>query len=255
MIKLIIYGVAGRMGMEILKMVNESDDIEVIAGIEASGHKSVGMRVGDIKITDRIEPVIEKGDCVVDFTNPQATLENLDKAKVFKKPYVTGTTGFSDKEIKTINEMSKIFPLFLAPNMSIGINHLYNLVQFSVDKLSNFDIEVVETHHRAKKDAPSGTANALAKIIKDSRPDVNFTYGREGLVGTRTRNEVCINSIRGGDIVGEHRILFLGDGEFIELRHYATSRRCFAAGTLEAVKFIVDKGPGLYSMQDMLKVK
>ena len=243
------------MGREISNMVKASGDIELIAGIEARGHDLIGAQLNGIDITDDIETVIKKADCIVDFTNPAATIDNLEKVKAYKKPYVTGTTGFSKEELKKIDALAKSLAVFLAPNMSIGVNHLYDMVHSCASKLRTYDIEVIETHHRAKKDAPSGTARAIAKIIKHVRPDAELIYGREGTVGTRKQNEVCINSIRGGDIVGEHRVLFLGKGEFIELRHYATSRSCFAAGTLEAVKFIMNKAPGLYSMKDMLTKK
>ncbi len=243
------------MGREISNMANASRDIEVIAGIEASGHDMIGKQLNGIDITDDIETVIEKADCIVDFTNPAATIKNLGKIKAYKKPYVTGTTGFSREELKSIDMLAKSLPVFLAPNMSVGVNHLYDLVNSSASILGNYDIEVIETHHRAKKDAPSGTAKAIAKIIEQARPDAEFIYGREGMVGPRKDNEICINSIRGGDIVGEHRVLFFGKGEFIELRHYATSRSCFAAGALEAVRFVMKKGPGLYSMSDMLTKK
>jgi 4-hydroxy-tetrahydrodipicolinate reductase len=252
---MIICGAAGRMGREISNMAKQSGDIELIAGIEASGHDLIGAQVNGVDITDDIETVIKKADCIVDFTNPAATIKNLGKNKVYKRPYVTGTTGFSKEELKKIDTIAKSFAVFLAPNMSIGVNHLYDMVDSCASKLRTYDIEVIETHHRAKKDAPSGTARAILKVIEQARPGTKFIYGREGLVGTRKQNEVCINSVRGGDIVGEHRVLFLGKGEFIELRHYATSRSCFAAGTLEAVKFIMDKGPGLYSMKDMLTKK
>jgi len=252
MIKIVVCGAAGRMGQEILSAVEESSDIRVIAGIEASGHELVGKVFKDTRIIDNLEPVIEEADCVVDFPDHEAAMVNLKKAEVYKKPLVTGTTGFSEKELADIRILAKDFPVFLAPNMSVGVNCLYSLIKSCADVLRNDDIEIIETHHRSKKDAPSGTAKAIAKIIKDARPDTTFIYGRQGLVRGKDKNEVCINSIRGGDIVGEHRVLFLGQGEFIELRHFASSRRCFAAGTLEAVRFIVGKAPGLYTMKDLL---
>jgi len=202
MIKLVVCGAAGRMGKEILNAVEESSDIQVIAGIEASNHESIGKVFGSTKIIDNIESVIEDTDCIVDFTNHKAAMEHLEKVKVYKKPFVTGTTGFSKKELADIETSAKKFPVFLAPNMSVGINYLYNLVKSSANVLEDYDIEVIETHHRAKKDAPSGTAKAIAKVIKDARPEVTFIYGREGLVGERNKNEVCINSIRCGDVVG-----------------------------------------------------
>ena len=137
--------------------------------------------------------------------------------------------------------------------MSRGVNHLYNLVKLTATRLADYDIEIVETHHRGKKDAPSGTAKAIARIISEIKPNTKFTYGREGTIGERKRGEVCIHAVRGGDVAGEHRVVFLGEGEFIELRHYATSRRCFAFGALAAVRFVIDKPPGLYSVDDILK--
>lgn len=252
MIKILVCGAAGKMGREIINAAQDFDDIKIIAGIEAKGNKFAGKTISDVNIFDDILTVIKDADCVVDFTNHNAAIENLHKIKGYKKPCVTGTTGFSELDQKEIESMSKIFPIFMAPNMSLGVNHLYNLVKSSVNTLPDYDVEIIETHHRAKKDAPSGTAKAIAQIIKNAKPDIKFIYGREGMVGERKRGEVCINSVRGGDVVGEHRVLFLGNGEFIELRHYATSRKCFAAGTLEAIRFIINKPPGLYCMQDIL---
>lgn len=253
MINIIVCGAAGRMGSEIIKAAYACDDMRVIAGVEAKGTESVGCTVSGVKIYDDILMVIQNADCVVDFTHHEATMEILQKICKYKKPCVTGTTGLSDSELKEIKKLSKNLPIFFAPNMSIGINHLYNLVRSSVAALSDYDIEIIETHHRHKKDAPSGTANLITEIAKEVRPDLESVYGRRGMIGERKRGEICTHSVRGGDVVGEHRVLFLGNGEFLELRHYATSRGCFAAGALAAVRFIVDKPPGLYSMQDLLK--
>ncbi len=253
MINIILCGVAGRMGTEVMKAAQGVNDLKIIAGVEAKGNKFVGSSIYGVKIFDDILSVVANGDCVVDFTHHTATIENLQKIKEYKKPYVTGTTGFSDTELQEIKNLSNRFPIFLAPNMSVAVNHLYNLIKSSIATLVDYDIEIVETHHGRKKDAPSGTAKAIAKIIEEGKPDTQFVYGRKGMVGERKGREVCIHSVRGGDVVGEHRVLFFGEGEFIELRHYATSRRCFAAGALEAVKFIINKPRGLYTMQDLLK--
>jgi len=253
MINIVLCGAAGRMGSEIIKAAQTCDGLRVIAGVEAKGTKSIGSTVSGIKIYDDILAVIQNADCVVDFTHHKATLEILQKISQYKKPFVTGTTGLSDSELQEIRKLSKGLPIFIAPNMSLGVNHLYSLVKSSAAALSDYDVEIIETHHRHKKDAPSGTAMAIAKIIKEVVPDLEFVYGREGMIGERKRGEICTHSVRGGDVVGEHRVLFLGNGEFLELRHYATSRRCFAAGALAAVKFIISKAPGLYSMQDLLK--
>jgi 4-hydroxy-tetrahydrodipicolinate reductase len=253
MINIVLCGAAGRMGLEIIKAAQASDDVDVIAGVEVKGNKSVGKTISGVKISDNILSVVQNADCVVDFTHHTATIGILKMVNRHKKPYVTGTTGFSDSELQEIENVSKNFPLFIAPNMSVGVNHLYNLVESSAAALADADIEIIETHHRQKKDAPSGTAKAIAMILKEVKPGVGFVYGREGATGERKRGEICIHSLRGGDVVGEHRVLFLGDGEFLELRHHATSRRCFAAGALAAVRFIVNKAPGLYNMQDLLK--
>jgi 4-hydroxy-tetrahydrodipicolinate reductase len=255
MIRLIVCGAAGRMGREIIDLVKHTDGVEVTSGIEAKGHDLIGERIDNIPIVDDIDAVVDKADCIVDFTNHSAALENMGRIKDHKKPFITGTTGFSQEEMVKIGGLSQIMPILLAPNMSVGINHLYNLIESCTATLQDAEIEVIETHHRAKKDAPSGTAKEIARIIKALRPDTEFIYGRKGLLEVRHKKQVCINSVRGGDVVGEHRVLFFGKGEFIELRHYATSRSCFASGAIEAVKYMIGKPPGLYSMRDMLTKK
>jgi len=253
MINIILCGAAGRMGSEIIKAAQTCDDLCVIAGVEAKGTQSIGGAISGVRIYDDILAVVQNADCVVDFTHHTASLEILQKISEYEKPFVTGTTGFSDRELQQIKKHAKTMAIFIAPNMSVGVNHLYSLVRSSAAALSDYDIEIIETHHRYKKDAPSGTAKAIAKIIREVMPDLEFVYGREGMIGERKRGEICIHSVRGGDVVGEHRVLFSGNGEFLELRHFATSRHCFAAGALAAVRFIINKAPGLYSMQDLLK--
>lgn len=253
MINIVLCGAAGRMGSEIMRAAQTCRDLCVIAGIEAKGAQSIGATISGIKIYDDILAVIRNADCVVDFTHHTVTLEILQKISQYKKPFVTGTTGLSDSELRQIKKLTETLAIFIAPNMSVGVNHLYNLVKSSAAALSDYDVEIIETHHRYKKDAPSGTAKAIAKIIRDIMPDVECVYGREGMIGERKRREIGTHSVRGGDVIGEHRVLFLGNGEFLELRHYATSRQCFAAGALAAVRFMISKAPGLYSMQDLLE--
>jgi 4-hydroxy-tetrahydrodipicolinate reductase len=253
MIKIVVCGAGGRMGKEIISAALDSDDISIVAGVELQEHPSVGKQVRGITIVDDVAAVVGDCDCVVDFTQHAATVKTLEKIKDSKKPFVTGTTGFTEDEQKTIKAASKRVAVFWAPNMSVGVNHLYRLVDTTIDSLGDFDIEVIETHHRAKKDAPSGTAKQIARIIKDKKAQTDMVHGREGHTGERSTDEVCIHAVRGGDVVGEHRVLFFGEGEFLELRHFATSRRCFAAGTLAAVRFIIDKPLGLYTMEHLLK--
>jgi 4-hydroxy-tetrahydrodipicolinate reductase len=253
MIHLVICGAAGRMGQEIIKAIAVSDDLDTRAGVEVSGHVMVGKKMGNVQISDRLESVVSDCDCVVDFTDHQAVLMNMDISSKNHKPFVTGVTGLTKEEKEIMVQHSQQIPIFYAPNMSLGVNQLYDLVERTASALRDFDIEIIETHHKAKKDAPSGTAKAIAEIIAKVKKDAKFIYGREGIVGERSDDEVCINSVRGGDIAGEHRVLYLGKGEFIELRHYATSRQCFVAGILSAVRFIIGKIPGLYTMTDLLE--
>lgn len=252
MIKIVLCGIAGRMGQEIIKAAQAADDIAICAGVEVAKHASIGAVISGIKVTDDIATVLEECDCVVDFTHHTATVSILESAQNYKKPCVTGTTGFTEQEHRAIEAVAEHVPVFWAPNMSVGVNHMYRLVKTSLGPLRDFDIEVAETHHRAKKDAPSGTAKHIAHIISEERPDTTFIYGREGHTGERNSKEVCIHAIRGGDIVGEHRVLFLGEGEFLELRHCATSRRCFAMGALTAVRYIIGKPAGLYTMENVV---
>ncbi len=252
MIKVLLCGAAGRMGREIIGAMEEVCDIKIIGGVEARSNQFVNKEFHSIKITDNLLEFISEADCIVEFTTPRATMENLEKAAPFKKPYVIGTTGFSEGEIERIKNFSCEFPILLSPNMSVGINLMYRLVGEVARVLSEYDIEIVETHHRGKRDAPSGTARAFAEIIKGIRREAEFTYGRCGISGERKREEICISAVRGGDIVGEHRLLFLGNGEFLELRHFATSRRCFARGAIEAVRFIVKQKSGFYTMSDLI---
>jgi len=253
MIRIIICGIAGRMGQEVLLCALDAKDMNIIGGIEVPGHPYIGKTLKNIPVSDDLVSILPEADCVIEFTDPQSTLSHLKSNATAKKAYVTGTTGFLDENRAEIHRIAQNFPLFFAPNMSIGVNHLYKMVNSSSKILTDYDIEVIETHHRKKKDAPSGTACAIVDAVTAQRPDCRVKYGREGMTGERSSQEIGVHAVRGGDVVGEHRIVFFGNGEFVELRHFATSRRCFAAGTLEAVRFIVQQKNGLYSMQDMLR--
>jgi 4-hydroxy-tetrahydrodipicolinate reductase len=254
MIRVILCGAAGRMGREIIAAADAMNDIKIVAGIEAPGHPAVGQKIAGIPVLSDLTAVLKDGDCVVDFSNHRAALDNLGKAETSGRPYIIGSTGFSPEEAPTIRQAAERLPVFLSPNLALGVNQMYELVRLTTRKLADFEIEIVETHHRGKKDAPSGTAREIGRIVKDVRPETRIIYGREGNIGERNKDEVCINTVRGGDVVGEHRVLFLGDGEFLELRHYATSRRCFVQGTFAAIRFMHDKKPGLYGMADLLGI-
>jgi len=253
MIRLIICGIAGRMSGEVLSLALNADDINVIGGVESKEHPLLGKTVQGIPVTDTLTSIIAEADCIVDFTSPKATLQFLKENQEYKKSFVTGTTGFTDTQMSEIQACAQGFPVFFAPNMSVGVNHLYELVRQSSKALVQYDIEVVETHHNKKKDAPSGTAKAITRIIQEERQKTKLVHGREGKTGERPATEIGMHAVRGGDVIGEHRVIFFGQGEFVELRHYATSRMCFAAGTLQAIRFITGQSHGLYSMTDMFK--
>jgi len=254
MTRIILCGCAGRMGREIIAAAEGLDDLKIVAGVEVPGHSAVGQSFSGFPVHDDLTAVLDTGDCLIDFTNHQAAFANLNKWAGTDRPCVIGSTGFTAEEMTAIRRIAEKTPIFLAPNMSLGINQLYQLVRQTAQQLIDFEIEIIETHHRGKKDAPSGTAREIGRIIEEIRPGTRIKYGREGDVGEKQKNEVCINSVRGGDVVGEHRVLFFGAGEFIELRHYATSRQCFARGALAAVRFLRKRTSGLYRMSDLLGI-
>ncbi len=254
MIGVIVCGAAGRMGQAVMDLARTQDDIDIIAGVEESKHSLVGKRLGEVEIVHDILSVIDRADCIVDFSRHDATLHILDTIEKSTVAFVSGTTGLSQEEYTALGKYAEKRPLLWAPNLSLGVNHLYRLVEQSAAALPEYDIEIVETHHRQKKDAPSGTARRIADIVAEVRqPGIAFMHGREGHIGKRDPKTVGIHAVRGGDVVGEHRVLFLGDGEFIELCHHATSRWCFAAGALQAARWLQDKPAGLYSMDDLFR--
>lgn len=198
-------------------------------------------------------------DVVVDFTTPEAALVFARLCAKNKKSIVIGTTGFGENEGKELQEISRQIPMVLSSNFSTGVNALFWLTAKAVEILGpDYDLEIVEMHHRLKKDAPSGTARSLAQILAKARQlqlDKVAKYGREGLIGERPTTEIGIHSIRGGDVVGDNSVIFANTGERLELTHKASSRETFAGGALRAAQWIVGKSPGLYDMQDVLGLK
>ena len=240
-LKILLSGARGRMGKAIHSIASEHD-------CEISFPVDLG---------DNPEEGIEDCDVVIDFSLRDATRSLAMLAKKYNKPMVIGTTGHEKDDRTTIEELSSSIPMVWAGNFSTGVNLLFFLTQQAakvLDLNSGFDPEVIEMHHRLKKDAPSGTADRLLEILKESRglDDTNLCHGREGMVGERPRKEIGSHALRGGDVVGEHTVMFAGAGERIELTHRATDRIIFAAGALRASKWVIDKAPGLYSMQDVL---
>jgi 4-hydroxy-tetrahydrodipicolinate reductase len=264
MTRIVVCGALGRMGRRIVDLASADPEVEVVGGVEHPDcipSPDLGEALGreDLKgkpLTSSIEEVVENCDVVVEFSgNTTAAVAHTKIASMEGKASVIGTTGFSEGELKEIEECSKYAPVLVSPNMSLGVNLLFRLVEMAGKVLRDrgFDVEVVEIHHRFKKDAPSGTALRIARILKEVLGLERITYGREGLC-PREEGEMGVMALRGGDVVGDHTVLFLGSGERLELTHRATSRDTFARGALEAAKWIKGREPGLYSMFDVLNL-
>lgn len=267
MTRIIVCGATGRMGSRIIILSKEYEGLRLAGAIEKKGHESIGKDIGlvhgigetGIIISDSLENTIQNGDVVIDFTSISSTLNHVKIARNNKKAMVIGTTGFSKEELEPIKEASKDIPIVLSPNMSVGVNLLLKVLKDVAIVLGDdYDIEIVEAHHRLKKDAPSGTAMKMAQVIADAigrNLDDVAVFSRKGLIGERTKKEIGIQTIRAGDIVGEHTVLFGGLGERIEITHKASSRDTFARGALKASLWIYGRKPGLYDMQDVLGLK
>jgi len=262
MIKLIITGAAGKVGMAIIKCALEDKTFEIAGLVEMKAHPQIGkpsaVMAGTVanppSIVDSLERVIEKGDVVIDFSEAKASLENFRTAKRFGKAHVIGTTGFSAEALTEIHGAQNMRAV-ISPNMSIGMNVLFDVINRVAGILEEgYDVEIVEMHHRWKKDAPSGSALRLKDAVKTAKPDRNWVevFGREGMTGERTSDQIGVMSLRGGDIVGEHTVFFAGMGERLEFTHRAFSRDNFARGALLAAQWLVQQPYGIYSMKDVL---
>ncbi len=244
------------MGRELCRTALETEGIELIGGTVEPGAPELGVDLGELCGVGRAgvtatEDPPEEAEVLVEFTTPEATVEHLS----YHKPVVIGTTGLSEEQRVKVEEAAKSIPIVLAPNMSVGVNLLREVIRELSQKLAGYDVEVVEAHHKNKKDAPSGTALLLARAAAEGRGqnlDDVAVYGREG-VAPRREGEIGIHALRGGAVVGEHRLVFYGLGEEVEVIHRALSRRTFAAGAIRAAKFVAGAEPGLYSMQDVLE--
>ncbi|MCX7926653.1 MAG: 4-hydroxy-tetrahydrodipicolinate reductase [Candidatus Omnitrophica bacterium] len=237
MIKLGVAGALGKMGKRIIELASQDKDFELTFALEKKGIPEIGKEIGKVKITSNPDGMFLI-DVLIDFTTAEASQEHLDYVAKYRKPLVLGTTGLSEEEIKKVEEISKIVPIVFSPNMSIGVNVLFALLPEIARRLGpDYNIEIVEAHHKAKKDAPSGTAKKMAQILSNA-----------------TGKEIPTHAIRLGDIVGDHTVILCGNSERIEIKHQAHSRDLFAVGALRAAKWILGKPAGLYSMQDVLKI-
>ena len=252
-VRILISGICGKMGRRIACLSATDEDIKLVGGVEASDSPYIGMPVGNILgvekdlgiVSESICQLEQEWDVCVDFSAPKVTLSHMEEVAKRKKAAVIGTTGFSQTEEQKLLSMASSIPSVIAPNMSVGVNVLFSVLKDITGALGpDYDIELYETHHRFKKDAPSGTAKKMAEIIAAAAclDSSAFVYGRKGITGERPRNIIGIHSLRGGDVVGEHTVVYAGIGERIEITHRAHSRDTFAAGALRAVKFIFGKG-------------
>lgn len=255
MIKVIVCGALGRMGGAVVGEIALEDGLELAGAVEAPGHAGLGTVASGVTVTGSLETVAGAGDVVVDFTSPTAALEAMECSAAAGKPFITGTTGLTPGQIEKAKAFASSIPLLISPNMSLGVNLIFKLVRDAAAALPDFDAEVVEIHHNRKKDSPSGTAARIADVLKSVRPGSAVVHGREGMAGPRAPAEIGMHSLRGGDVVGEHTVVFAGEGERLELTHRAHSRRTFARGAIRAIRFIHGKAPGLYSMDDVLGLR
>ncbi len=265
MVKIAVNGALGRMGSRILNLAYKSQDFKITAAFEQGKSTEIGKDLGQalglsvvlkVKLEELTAARLKPCDVLIDFSSPEGVRQSLASAVQSRKAIVIGTTGLGADTEKAIREASKKIPVLYSPNMSIGANFLFEIARLAAEKLNaGYDIEIVEQHHRLKKDAPSGTAKKIAEVIAEAKGwDLKKAarFGRVGLTGERSKDELGIHVIRAGDIVGEHTVYFSGPGETIELTHRAQSRDAFARGALVAALFIVKKKRGLYRMSDVL---
>ena len=264
MIRVAVTGAAGRMGKTLIQAIEEADGLQLGAALEHPDHPAVGQDAGDIAGVGSLGVLINADaqlcigdfDVVIDFTVPAATLVLAEACRANGKAMVVGTTGFTDAELSTLHGAAADIPLFMAPNMSVGVNLVFKLIEIAAKALGDsVDVEVIEAHHRHKIDAPSGTAVRMGEVLAaalDRDMDTDAIYGRQGITGARDRRTIGFSTIRGGDIVGEHTVMYAGDGERIEITHRAQSRMNFAQGALRAVQYVHGKPAGLYDMQTLL---
>jgi 4-hydroxy-tetrahydrodipicolinate reductase len=252
--KIAVCGAAGRMGSSIIRLAKQDETLEVTGAVESKDYPDLGK--GSPALTSDTAGALKNCDVLIDFTIASATLEHLGQAVTAGKAIVIGTTGIDKEGIKKIEEAAKKIPVFFTPNMSIGVNVLFKVVSDIAKMVPGYDVEIVELHHNQKKDSPSGTALKLFQVIAKAlgrNPDEVGVFGRHGIIGARKKEEIGVHAVRGGDIVGDHTVYFIGPGERIEVTHRAHSRDTLAAGSLVAAKWLKGKAPGLYNMQDVLK--
>ncbi len=267
MVKVIVTVAGGKMGARIISLIAGMEDMRVVGAIEVTGHPIIGRNVGhslglgktSAMVSDKLADCIDQADVVIDFTNHEASLNYLKIASEKNRCMVIGSTGFTSNEMKIVSSLAEKTRCVLSPNMSVGINVMLKVLEACAGIFQDdYDVEIIEAHHHSKKDAPSGTAMQMAHVIAEKlgrNLEEEAVYTRKGMIGERTRTEIGIQTIRAGDIVGEHTVIFGGIGERLEFTHRAHSRDNFAKGAIRAAQWIVNQKNGLYDMQDVLGLK
>lgn len=267
MLKAIVTGAAGKMGSSIIKLLHSTGGIELVGAVEWKGHAAIGKDAGENSGLDRLGVTIDhdlrncikRGDVIIDFTSHEVSLQNLEIAAAFNQAMVIGSTGFTAAEMKKAADFSKNIPCVLSPNMSVGVNVMFKVLALVSGILGDdYDVEIMEAHHHLKRDAPSGTAIKMAEVVAASLGrdlEKVGVYSRHGIIGARRKDEIGIQTLRAGDIVGDHLVMFGGQGERLEFIHRAHSRENFAQGAIRAAKWVVGKDNGLYDMQDVLGLR
>jgi 4-hydroxy-tetrahydrodipicolinate reductase len=267
MINVAIIGAAGRMGQALVRCSHLMNNIKLVAAVEQAASPFCGKDAGiaaccgdtGVKITHDLSAAAQAADVLIDFSFHENVPITLKQAVAFRKAVVIGTTGLNPDERAAVDEAAKVIPIVWAPNMSLGVNLLFALVEKAAKSLGlAYDVEITEAHHRFKKDAPSGTALRLGESVAAGRGQIFrdvAVFGREGLGGERPRGQIGIHALRAADIIGDHTVLFASDGERVEISHRASSRDAFANGALHAAGWTAGRAPGLYDMQDVLGLR
>ena len=263
--KVCIAGSGGRMGRALIEAVSATSDLTLSGALERPGSPLLGKDAGElagthlgVAISDDLDRALSASEVLIDFTRPEGTLKHLALCRQKGVAIVIGTTGFDADGKRAIEAASRDIPIVFAPNMSVGLNITLKLLELAGKALSDgYDIEIIEAHHRHKVDAPSGTALKLGEVVAQAsgRSLDDAVYGREGVTGERDPKTIGFATVRGGDIIGDHTVLFAGIGERVEITHRATSRANFATGAARAARFLAGRAAGLYDMQDVLGLK
>ncbi len=251
MINVLINGAMGRMGKKVFDACLVSETLKAVCGVDIKENKENI----DFPIYSNFSDVKEKIDVIIDFSAPASLDAVLDYAIANNINAVLCSTGYTEEHITKVNDASQKIAIFRSANMSLGVNILIELVKKAASSLNGFDVEIIEKHHNQKKDAPSGTALMLADAVKEVQPEKFYIFGREGMCGARNKNEIGLHAVRGGNIVGDHDVLFAGISETVTLSHQATDRDVFAEGAVKAANYLAKKKIGLYNMSDLINGK